>query len=405
MQLTRVESYNQIKWEQIKAIDGHPLDYLLSKGIPVYYKIHRGLFVACKHYFAPLKSSVAPRLFSSDDQSSLLEFCGPDEELVCLCLDEDDLREIRATGSRGLIEFSLGGLAIRKRKDGELTEPDTGLVEKNFHRCYLVNRHRWKEAVSTTSVNWIPRREDYAEPLWVGYGDLHLAVSDVEQLRNSRPGQIRQPYPFETDGRRLPEAIFWLFQAAIAHNRDQEMEKKGIKTWLLTNVPNDLFKARWGRTAINYVPLRYKHTKNSDEKVLASLPMGEKLKERVGKYASLDLLIVVAIAEWWMDRAAGNDPKASAYQLASKLDDFNFKGLEVLDFTGMILGEAIDDEDWKEIDELLGQKQRKQELESAKATVRAHFSPGQEDDALSEQQANAGDDDQPYLPAPLSPRL
>lgn len=46
MQLTRVESYNQIKWEQIKAIDGHPLDYLLSKGIPVYYKIHRGLFVA-----------------------------------------------------------------------------------------------------------------------------------------------------------------------------------------------------------------------------------------------------------------------------------------------------------------------------------------------------------------------
>ena len=183
------------------------------------------------------------------------------------------------------------------------------------------------------------------------------------------------------------------------------MEKEGIKTWLRTNVPNDLFKTRWARTAINYIPLRYKFTKNSDEKVLALLPVGEKLRDSVGEYASLDLLIVVAIAEWWMDQGAGNDPKARIFGLASKLDDFNFDGLEVQDFTGMILGKAIDDKDWKGIAELVNQKRRMQELESAKAAVRADFSPGQEDDALSEQQVNAGDDDQPYLPAPLAPKL
>lgn len=79
-----------------------------------------------------------------------------------------------------------------------------------------------------------------------------------------------------------------------------------------------------------------------------------------------------------MDRGAGNDPKARICELASKLDDFNFNGLEVQDFTGMILGKAIDDKDWKEIAELVNQKRRRQELESAKATVRADISPGQE---------------------------
>lgn len=58
---------------------------------------------------------------------------------------------------------------------------------------------------------------------------LHLVASDVEQLRTARPGKIREPYPFETEDRKLPAAIFWLLQAAIAHNRDGEMEKKGIR--------------------------------------------------------------------------------------------------------------------------------------------------------------------------------
>lgn len=404
MQEMRVESYNEIRWEQIKAIDGHPLDYLLSKGIPVYYKIHRGLFVACKHRFVPMKSSAARKMFSFEEQDKLLEVYGTDEELVCLCLDEEDLREIRATGSRGLVEFSLGGLAIRKRKDGGSTDPDTGLIEKGFHRCYLVNRRRWKEALALTSVHFIPQLEDYAEPVWVGYGDLHLVASDVEQLRTARPGKVREPYPFETEDRKLSGAIFWLFQAAISHNRDVEMAKPEIRTWLGTNVPNDLFKARWVRTAINYVPLSYRFTKNSDEEVLGSLPMGKKLKESFGGIVGLDLLIVMAIAEWNMDQSIENDPKTNKFEVASKLDDFGFDGVEVQDLTGMILGEAIDDKDWKEVATLLEQKRKRQELSFAIEKAHVGSLTHQEEDD-SEQRVNAGDDDQPYLPKTLTPRL
>lgn len=404
MQETRIESYNEIRWEQIKGIDGHPLDYLLDKGIPVYYKIHRGLFVACKHHFVPLKSSAARKMLSFEVQDTLLEIYGKDEELVCLCLDEEDLREIRATGTRGLVEFSLGGLAIRKRKDGTSTDPGSGLIEKGFHRCYLVNRRRWKEALATTSVHFIPRLEDYAEPLWVGYGDLHLVVSDVEQLRTARPGKIREPYPFETEGRKLSDAILWLFQAAIAHNRDKEMEKDGIKAWLRTNVPNDLFKARWVRTAINYVPLSYRFTKNSDERVLGPLPMGKMLKDSFGGDAGLDLLIILSIAEWKLDQNIENDPKTNKFEVASKLDDFGFDGVEVQDLTGMILGEAIDDKDWKEVATLLEQKRKRQELSFAIEKAHVGSLTHQEEDD-SEQRVNAGDDDQTYLPKTLTPRL
>jgi len=170
-------------------------------------------------------------------------------------------------------------------------------------------------------------------------------------------------------------------------------------------VPNSLFGVRWDRTAINHVPLRYKHTKNSDEKVLGSLSLGKKLKENIREYVGLDLIIVTAIAEWWMDQENGNDPKEDMFELGSKLDDFGFSGVAVQDFTGMILGGAIDDEDWKEIAARLDEKRKRRVLDSAKAVARAGLVHDKEDDDASEWQLNAGDDDQPYLPATLTPKL
>lgn len=112
----------------------------------------------------------------------------------------------------------------------------------------------------------------------------------------------------------------------------------------------------------------------------------------------------MAIAEWKLDQNIENDPKTNKFEVASKLDDFGFDGVEVQDLTGMILGEAIDDKDWKEVATLLEQKRKRQELSFAIEKAHVGSLTHQEEDD-SEQRVNAGDDDQTYLPKTLTPRL
>lgn len=48
------ERYVDVDWKGIGAIDGHPLDFLIARGISVYYKVHRGDFFVSRHQWQPV---------------------------------------------------------------------------------------------------------------------------------------------------------------------------------------------------------------------------------------------------------------------------------------------------------------------------------------------------------------
>lgn len=363
-----VVSYGRVDWDDFKWIDGVPLEYLLSHGIPVYCKINRGLHFAYRYQW-----SLRPRQRSGTVNSlapTIAEYAtmGKDEELLFLQLDDEDLCEILATGSRGMVEFSVGGLRLIKAEVGGSGRIEFGLADVDFHRCYLINHQRWRSAVQDAPIFRPPRHEDYAEPLRIGYEDLYLRSDDLVALKNLRHGVgvEREPYPFATDGRELPAPLYWLYQAAFSINRDGEAGRDAdmTKAWLRANTPGKMFVNRWIRTGASLIPLDYKFVTRFDEKRLVDFRIGETLKN---PHVSLPLTFALAIAEWWMDEES-TCVESKRIELSGLLADVGFSESAMYDLTAMISGKAVSDKEKPEFDKLHFQLQRKK-LRSGKHPV------------------------------------
>lgn len=353
-----VVKYANVAWESVKAVEGHPLAFLLNQGIPVYYKVNREICFAYRHRWMPLGGRRTEEIHALAAKPVEFSTMGAEERLLLLQLDDDDLTEILITGSRVVTTFSLGGLGV--------TQSDTGdgalgleLTDIDFHRCYLVNRRRWKYAQDTARFPVLPRQEDYAEPIEIGFEDLYLETSDVSALVNLRRGVgvEREPYPFSMDDRVLPTPINWAFQAAFAIYRDREADANevGIKAWLRTNSPNKIFQKRWVRTGASLILRDYKFSHRFDESVLGQFRMAEALQ---ALDLSRQLTCALAVTEWWMDQDK-TDRASKRVELAGLLEDIGFQKFAVIDLTGMISGEVIADEEAEHFGEALDHWQKK----------------------------------------------
>jgi hypothetical protein len=106
-------SYAHVDWRSIKSIEGHPLEFLLNKGIPVYYKVHRGAFLAFRYYLRSLETGRNNRVPELSANGLELFATRQDDELLLLRLNDEDLHEILVTDSRGVID--LGAVVDKAR--------------------------------------------------------------------------------------------------------------------------------------------------------------------------------------------------------------------------------------------------------------------------------------------------
>lgn len=332
--------YVDVDWPSLKAVEGHPLEFMLKQGIPIYYKIDRAIHA----------SLITRRLFLDRIPSELhsnvdkdppsLPFVGFSERLLLVQLDDADLHEILLTGSRHVEEFVVGGLGV--------DDPQTisgaasaGLVDMDFKNCRLINRERLRVAEESSRVPGFLRKEDYADALRIGFADLYLEVSDVNALANIKRGigVERQPYPLGSEGRQLPQPINWMFQAWYAIYRENEIEptESNIKSWLRANAPGKIMNKRWIRTAASLVLREYKFSDRFNLSNLARYSATAVLSEQG---LSPQLTSALIITEWWMglDKA---DISAMRVELAGRLEDAGFFEVAVIDLTGMISGKVV----------------------------------------------------------------
>jgi len=422
------KKYSDIDWKGIGAVDGHPLDFLIARGIPVYYKVHRGDFFVSRHQWQPVVRGSAKEVAGVSIQAVDYSIIRRDTDLLLLRLDEEDLREIRATGTRGMIEFSLGGLTRAKLKEGGSGE-GARLAEVDFHRAHLVSHARWKRAQDTADISRPPRHVDHAEPLWIGYEDLYLEGSDLAELRKCGTGVALESYPLAVAGRVFPPVMEWLYRAAFACNRDKAMEpvvepgkkpdwedrKKVIQSWLRVEPGERLFNKRWMRTAVTLVPRKYKLAGRFKEEWLEK-PAFQKGKALRSEHVSVMLTLALALTEWWLDQEKG-DLRAKRIELAGLLEDAGFGTVAVEDLTGMITGEEVTDGQRATFLKELSAEQAKKNLVRAIQVARsgASMSGGQLDvgessgdpDPFAEgdRQERVGDSEEVYVPRNLGPRI
>jgi len=359
--------YVDVDWPSLKAVEGHPLEFMLNQGIPVYYKIDRAIH-------APL---ITRRLFldrmpselhsSVDKDPPSLPFVGFSERLLLVQLDDADLHEILLTGSRHVEEFVVGGLGI--------DDPQTlsgaasaGLVDMDFQNCRLINRERLRIAEESSRVPGFLRKEDYADALRIGFADLYLEASDVNALANIKRGTgvERQPYPLGAEGRQLPQPINWVFQAWYAVYREKEIEPidSNIKSWLRANAPGKIMNRRWVRTATSLILRQYKFSERFDLNNLAQYSAAAVLSEL---NLSPQLTSALIITEWWMglDKA---DISALRMELAGRLEDAGFLMMAVIDLTGMISGKVVREAETRNFLRALDALQKKKRRDQLKVS-------------------------------------
>ncbi len=425
---TGVKKYSDIDWKGIGAVEGHPLDFLITRGIPVYYKIHRGDFFVSRYQWQPVVPGSAKEVVGVSIQAVDYSIIRRDTDLLLLRLDEEDLREIRATGTRGMTEFTLGGLALSKLKEGDSRE-GARLAEVDFHRAHLVSHARWKHAQDTARISRPPLHAEHAEPLWIGYEDLYLEGSDLAELRKCGTGMALESYPLAVRERTFPPVMEWLYRAAFACNRDKAMEppmerdrkpnwedrKKVIQSWLRVEPGEPLFDKRWMRTAVTLVPRKYKFAKRFKEEWLEKPPF-QKGKALQSEHVSMMLTLALALTEWWLDQA-GDDLQAKRIELAGLLEDAGFGAIAVEDLTGMITGEEVTDGQRATFLKELSREQAKKNLVRAIQVARsgASMSEGQMDvsepsgdpDSFVEgdRQEIVGNSEEVYVPRNLGPRI
>lgn len=360
--------YVDVDWPNLRSVEGHPLEFILNQGIPVYYKIDRAIhspLITRRLFLDRIPSDLHSNV---DKDPPSLPFVGFSERLLLVQLDDADLHEILLTGSRHVEEFVVGGLGV--------DDPQTlsgaasaGLVDMDFQNCRLINRERLRVAEESSRVPGFLRKEDYADALRIRYTDLYLEASDVYVLANIKRGAgvERQPYPLGAEGRQLPQPINWVFQAWYAIYREKEIEPtlSNIRSWLKVNSPGKIMNKRWIRTAPSLVLRKYKFSERFNSNNLTQYSAAAVLSEL---NLSSQLTSALAIAEWWMDLDKADIP-ARRVELAGRLEDAGFLQTAVLDLTGMISEEAVDDSERPHFERELGNLQKQKERDRLKVSA------------------------------------
>ena len=370
---TQVERYAQVPWGQTQDVQGHPLEFLISRGIPVYYKVHRGCYFVCTYELTPVARPPGTEVvFGPPLEVFTFQ---KRHDLILLRLDDEDLLEILTTGNRGLLEFSLGGLALPEQEEGQ-TCADTPLVAVDFNRACLVRKGWSEQALSTTSPSQSLRMEDNAAPIWAGFEDIYLEACDVAEIRKGGFGKEYEPYPLAVRDRNLPRPMYWLYQAAFALNRDgstvpssgsegSEASDNPIESWLRVQpTEKKLFHKRWVRTAVNLVKLKYKFASRFKAEKL-NAPELQRGKALLSEYVSMSLTLALAVTEWWMDQDK-SDLESKKIELAGMLEEVGFEETAVLDLTVMISGSVISDAEIEGFRAKLDSLQKKRGLDAAK---------------------------------------
>jgi len=353
-----------VDWSQW-AGDEHPIKFLLRNEMSIYYKIQtsRCFAVTMRRFkYSEAVKNVKPTLNVVPPADWYMGI-GREDDICILQMDEPELLVLCATGSCMVTVFWLGGLKFReasKKTEKSTDEPSTEGVPElmpfervEFEWCFLADRWLvWpgKAGSRQRPSPHVDLEECVYEPR-IECRDLYVEEANVAELRRrGARSWVLSVCPIETADRKLPIAIFWLYQASIAFNRDSVMERDHIANWLRETAPDDLFKKRWVRTADSIIPLdglmsrRVKKTFDAD--ALGNYwPVS---LEHVGDA----LLVVIALALWWCDQHKLG--KSSKVVLASELEHAGFKNVAIIDLVGMISGEILDGEQEAKLIDKLG---------------------------------------------------
>ncbi len=344
---TRVVKVESVDWGL--PIDVHPAEFLQRAGISVYYKLDRNRFLAhCKQFVPmPTGGKKIGGKFRADQR--LWAVHGFNGNLLLVRLDDEPLKDLILTGTAKVETFCAGGLADTSTNGSGEISATLGLTEVDFSECILVSKKRWRESPPITIPSDLVESIDITpSDLYVELSDSQAAVAGKEQAsppcgdeaQGSETTQTltEERYPPTPRGCRPPDAIYWVFQAAIAFNRDGE---KGISTidWL-RRVPVDaLFHNRTLKTAEGLVSKDYRFHQRLNMDVLEKYPGAASLRS---PYIGLKLELAMAISSWWVDNESGDDDN-SRIELIRRLVEARFPATDIVDLVGMISGKIVSD--------------------------------------------------------------
>ena len=358
VKIGKLTRYRDVKWEAL-APGREGLGVILEEGIRAYRKIDT------KRYFARVTewSRLTQTVTMSDGSTSTAPMPGADSsdhELLLLALRKEEIVEIQMTGDCQITKFSNGGLKPQRfQQDDEagslhhLSSVDDNSVswtQVSFHSCFLVDKLLWSKPLHPTlpkdrSVSF----EQCKAVQVIRCEDLYLVQADLDLLEKTNSG-----YPLGIDGKERPLAIIWLYRVSVAYNSGQiaplaeddriimEEHYVLIVNWLKENVPKEVRKGGWTRTAKTIVSIGYNREKRYDEQGLAKYPANALIPK---DHLSVPVRYALVLTEWWNEKVeAGKQPR---HELACRLVEAGFYEVAAIDLVGMISGQPIPTKDKK----------------------------------------------------------
>ena len=353
-----IVKYTDVNWSSISAIEGHPLQYLFNRGVPLYFKINRTTHAAYtyRYIYRPTRSPGKPHPQDVDLVNWPAK--GLDPRLLFLQLDDHAIQEILFTGSREVKIFTASGLALIGPESANDTG-HTGLVDIDFAQCVLVNLSRYRIWPLPGEFPRGAPEVDTFDSFRIGLDDLYLTTKDLEAISQHRwgSGVERHRYPLERDDRKLPLPIYWTYQAAIAAYKLEEVNPSKVKevsNWLRTNAPDGIMKKRWVRTAATLIRHGYKGDNKFSHEVISEYRSAPDI---LSLGLSRRLTCAIALAEWWLDQS--DTGPEQVMDLVGRVKDAGFKRIASIDLVGMIKGSEISE---KAYDNFVGRLAREEAL-------------------------------------------
>ena len=370
----------EIDWFQAVASAERPVEFLLSKGIAVYIKVRGDSEIVYRYYKAPIRkgeqSSSVPHSAFLREEAVLLEgealadfarsqacdeeatdslpYAGFVEGATFLRLGDVALAEIAASRSCHVSSFSGAGFLIPRPYEvtGQthggysikkpLRIESSDLTRFEFDHAILVDKKRRDWLLARVSPMNAPSPEQFAMQIEVGESDLYVNSTDFEALKQEVQREAELVlYPF-SHRERMP-GIYWMFQAAYAHNQLKLMPRDEVKNWLNDKAPAQIYRHRSIRTAVKFVwPELDRATggKGRGKFILSDLDCWTNRSDYEFPYVSKGLSFILAVADWWVD-VLERSPGETNVTLAKKLKENKFGGLEVGDLVYLISGSRL----------------------------------------------------------------
>lgn len=342
--------FTDINWDEVSTSTDDAIALCLRQNIPMYFRVQRDSHLVYRHCYAALGPN-------SDIVS--LPVKGFDEELLFLRLGNNHLVEISVSSFSKVSIFSDGGLSIprpyrvightipRRQAIGKYEDITSPTLEKvEFYHAYLVNKKRWELSASKLTVSDQMALENCADSITVSNSDLYLSSTDIAALKKeTQESRALAPYPYE-HRERMP-GIYWMFQAAYAQNELKILLKKDIGEWLVKNAGKSTYRHRSIRTAKKFVQLSLDRAKGGPDRgnfYLENLGSSIDAENYKFPFASEYLSAILVIADWWAE-VISLEPATKTLDLAKRLDEIQFGGLEIGDLVYLISGSQITEED------------------------------------------------------------